>query len=655
MTRFLCWMALGLCMFSQAYADINDTEVTIISYHEIADHESALVPFYTVSPLNFMRQMDWLKNNGYHFVSVDDVLADRSGKRPLPDKAVLITFDDGYRSVYTYAFPILKMYHIPTVIALVGAWLNVPEDGRVNFDGKGIARSELLSQSEIHEMVKSGLVEVASHTYDMHRGSLANPQDNMEPAATARLWSDKTHRYEDQASYIRRITADLKHNQDFLKSYTGQTPRIVVWPYGRYNIELRHVAASLGMPIGLTLDDGPNTSTTPLWGLRRILIDKTTTVWDLKSEIQKRNIGDVDEGNPNRIMHIDLDYIYDPDPQQQEKNLGRLLDRIQAMGVNVVYLQAFADPDANGAADAVYFPNRHMPMRADLFNRTAWQIETRTQVKHVYAWMPLLAWQPPSSDPVARDTVVTLPYKVDHVAMGYPRLSPFSPKARQFIRDMFTDLARNTPIDGILFHDDVTLSDYEDDSSFARKAYQKWGLPGTVADIRKQPEAMARWTLMKTVYLDNLADDMAAAVNDEQPGLRVARNLYAQVVLNPHAQEWYAQSLEDSLHDFDYTAIEAMPYMEQAADPISFYHDLVERVKAYPDGLRKTVFELQTTNWRTNKPIPDQELADTIRRLYSWGVRNVAYYPDDLYNNHPDPAILRPALDNKLGPLPQHP
>ncbi len=43
-------------------------------------------------------------------------------------------------------------------------------------------------------------------------------------------------------------------------------------------------------------------------------------------------------------MHIDLDYIYDPDPQQQERNLGHLLDRINAMGVNTVYLQAFSDP-----------------------------------------------------------------------------------------------------------------------------------------------------------------------------------------------------------------------------------------------------------------------------------------------------------------------
>jgi hypothetical protein len=50
------------------------------------------------------------------------------------------------------------------------------------------------------------------------------------------------------------------------------------------------------------------------------------------------------------------------------------------MGVNTVYLQAFSDPDANGSADMVYFPNRHIPMRADLFNRVAWQIQTRTPV-----------------------------------------------------------------------------------------------------------------------------------------------------------------------------------------------------------------------------------------------------------------------------------
>jgi biofilm PGA synthesis lipoprotein PgaB len=75
-------------------------ELTILSYHEIADKADALTPAYAVTPTNFLRQMDWLRNHGYQFVSIDDVLASRAGKKPLPDKAVLVTFDDASQSVY---------------------------------------------------------------------------------------------------------------------------------------------------------------------------------------------------------------------------------------------------------------------------------------------------------------------------------------------------------------------------------------------------------------------------------------------------------------------------------------------------------------------------------------------------------------------------
>ena len=94
--------------------------LTVIGYHEIADPKSALIPDYAVTPTMFVRQIDWLRNNGFHFVSVDDVLADRAGLKRLPDKAVLLTFDDGYRSVYDHAWPILKMFKIPAVVAVVG-------------------------------------------------------------------------------------------------------------------------------------------------------------------------------------------------------------------------------------------------------------------------------------------------------------------------------------------------------------------------------------------------------------------------------------------------------------------------------------------------------------------------------------------------------
>ncbi|RZU47836.1 biofilm PGA synthesis lipoprotein PgaB [Fluviicoccus keumensis] len=651
MRRLLPVILLGLtALFSlPVRADAPTAELTILSYHEIAERNDALVPEYTVTPTNFVRQMDWLKNNGYHFVSVNDLLAERAGKKPLPDKAVLITFDDGYHSVYTHAYPILKMFNAPAVVALVGGWLEKP-DGKVNFDGKSIPRSDLLSWDEIREMTRSGLIEVASHSYALHEGILSNPQGNMQPAATARRWLPDQKRYEDEASYRQRVTADLKRNNDLLKQQLGRAPRIIVWPYGRYNVETTAIAEKLGMPISLTLDDGSNTLNTPLHALRRILVERSMALWDLNREIESRNANLLDDGRPGKIMHVDLDYIYDPDPAQQEKNLGRLLDRIVAMGVNTVYLQAFADPDANGAADAVYFPNRHMPMRADLFNRVSWQISTRTQVKRVYAWMPMLAWELPADNPAAADKVVTLPSdgNPDHVSMGYPRLSLFSPRVRQVIRDLYQDLARSTPLDGILFHDDVTLSDYEDASPMALRTYKEWGLPPSVKTIHDSDDLLGRWTILKINALDNFAADLIKVVREEQPDVRTARNLYAQVALNPRSEVWYSQSLENSLNNYDYTAIMAMPYMEQAADPVAFLHELVDRVSQYPNGLSKTVFELQSVNWRKDdEPIPTKELADAVRALYGWGAQNVAYYPDNLFVNNPDPSVLRPVLDSK--------
>ncbi len=626
--------------------DQNVNEFTVLSYHEIADKSETLDSTYAVTPSNFDQQIHWLMDNGYHFISIDDILKYRKSGKGLPNKAVLITFDDGYQSVYTNAYPILKKHKIPTVIALVGSWLQAKE--KVDFDGHTIARTKFLSQKEIKEMVSSGLVEIASHSYLLHKGIQGNPQGNMEPAVTTRQWLTDKQGYEDEKSYQQRISNDLLKNNTFLKDYTGQKPRVMVWPYGRYNSEVRKIAERLGMSIGLTLDDGSNTQITPLWGLRRILVDKNMTLKTLELNMLLRNANLTDDDRTTKAAHIDLDYIYDANPQQQEKNLGVLLDRIKKLGVNTVYLQAFADPDANGAADYVYFPNRNIPMRADLFNRVTWQIATRTQVKRIYAWMPMLAWQLPQNNPAAKDTVVTLQVDPTHLNMGYPRLSPFSPNARKVIKEIYEDLAKSVYIDGVLFHDDVTLSDFEDDSDFAHNQYKKWGLAQSVAKIRTDRKQFEKWTTLKTDYLDEFAMQLAQIVRNEQPGLKTARNLYAQVALNKDAKEWYAQDLAQSIKKYDYTAIMAMPYMEQASDPVLFYDQIVKNVKQEQCGLERTVIELQTVNWRKdNEPISSDELSNTIGHLYGLGVHHIAYYPDGLFTNNPDANRMKEDFGQK--------
>lgn len=624
------------------------TELTVLAYHEVDDPRQALIAEYAITPQLFEQHIIWLKQHGFQFVSVDQVLAAQAGQTSLPAKAILLSFDDGYQSFYNNAYPIIKKYQIPVVVALVGSWLTPDVGKTINFDGQAVARSRMLSWPELKEMNDSGLVEVASHTYALHNGILANPQGNLQPAVTARLYSTASGRYETDQAYHQRIYEDLKANNALFREHGLKLPRIMVWPYGRYNTEVSAIAAQLGMPMALTLDDGANLPSKPLSALHRILVDSSMTIADLAQEITTRQQHLTDNNRAQKIMHIDLDYIYDRDPVQQEKNLGLLLDRIVAMNVNTVYLQAFADPDGNGSANMVYFPNRHLPTRADLFNRAVWQIRTRTQVKRVYAWMPLLAWELPKDKAAAKDMVMTELHKNKAgLNMAYQRLSPFSAPARQTILEIYQDLAKSVPFDGILFHDDATLSDYEDASAPAKAQYVAWGLPENLASIRANEGLLQRWTALKTKTLDDFALSLAAEVRKQQPSLLTARNLYAQVALTAYAENWYSQSLENSLANYDFTAIMAMPYMEQVKDPDAFYNSLVNRVKKYPNGLKKVVFELQAKDWNSGKTIPSEELANTMVKLYVQGVRHVGYYPDNPYTNHPETNVIRRVFDSK--------
>ena len=629
-------------------AKADTSTLTIIGYHEITDKKNTLIPQYAISPAQFEQQITALRKNGFNFISVDQLLKANQGSYKLPNKPLLITVDDGYQSFYKYAYPVIKANKVPVVLAVVGSWLEPKANQPVSFGDETIKRDEILSWPELKEMQDSGLVEIGSHSYNLHRGILGNPQGNSQPAATTRLYDPATKTYENDQTYDARIYADLKKNNQVLTAHGIRSPRVMVWPYGRYNLETVAVAKKLGMPITITLDDGADYVSKPLGHLNRILIENTTTIGDLLNDIQTREMGLNDNNRPQKIMHIDLDYIYDKDPVQQEKNLGLLLDRIVAMKVNTVYLQAFSDPDADGSADMVYFPNRYLPMRSDLFNRVAWQIQSRTQVTRLYAWMPLLAWDLPKSNPVAQDVVVTQQANTSgHLNMGYHRLSPYSPEARQVIQGIYADLGKSATFDGILFHDDTTLSDYEDSSPEALAAYKKAGLSTDLNAVRHNDAELQKWTAFKTKTIDDFAMQLADQLRYYQPYLVTARNLYAQVALNPYSENWYSQSLEQSLKRYDFTAIMAMPYMEQAPDKTKFYADIVNSVKKYPYGLKKTVFELQALNWRTNQPIPSTEIADTIKSLYQQGAMHVAYYPDDPFQNHPDPTIMRQVFDLK--------
>jgi biofilm PGA synthesis lipoprotein PgaB len=349
---------------------------------------------------------------------------------------------------------------------------------------------------------------------------------------------------------------------------------------------------------------------------------------------------------PLRFVQVDLDYVYDADPVQEKKNLSLLVTRIQSLGVNTVFLQAFANPEGDGLARELYFTNDFLPVKSDLFARTVNALKTQAHVR-VFGWLPVLSFN--LDEKLARvqawnpKTNITAP---DDKA--YSRLSPFDKKVRQQIVSLYVAMAKAAPIDGILFHDDALLSDFEDASDPALAAYHHAGLPGTIKAIRAKPLFMRLWTKYKTEVLTAFTQDLARHVRAVHPQIMTARNIYAPVALQPESQDWFAQNYKQFLKSYDYTAVMAMPRMENVPDDIAqaWMDALVRVCSKEPHGLQKTLFELQAVDWRkqsegSNRAIPTEALAAQMRALEQLGARNFGYYPDDFVTNTPDAAMLR--------------
>lgn len=623
----------------------------VLCYHDVRDNlrdTLAQSPESTaVDTRELARHFAWLEKNDYHPISVQQIIDARAGRSELPPRAVLLSFDDGYESAYSKVFPLLKQYQFPAMVALVGSWIEGSMPPSVPAD----ARARFVNWSQARDMQQSGLIEIASHSYQLHQGIPANPQGNLMPAATSLAYRSASADYESSAGFARRIASDLDRNASLIEANVGRRPRAMVWPYGAYNLPATEWAAMAGMPLNFTLDSGPNTPQQPLSSIRRELISYTTTVNELSDMLHAPSPTNAVQGNPTRVMQVDLDYVYDPDPTVQEANLSKLLERVVRLHPSTVYLQAFADPAGDGIASAVYFPNRHLPMRADLFARVAWQLRTRAHV-NVYAWMPVLAFRLPAGDhePVQLVSVdAQAPASARHHL--HHRLSPFDPRARRIISDLYEDLGQHAAFAGVLFHDDATLSDFEDNSQAAREVYrEEWQLPGTIAAIRANPLLRQRWAEHKTAYLNAFTMELVQVLRRYQPGLLTARNLFAEPVLNPAAEEWYAQSLPSFLALYDHVAVMAMPQMEQADDPARWMKRLLTTAKGHPNALNKLIFELQSRDWRSGLPIPTEVMSQQMRQLRLGGVRHLAYYPDDFHHNHPDERILRPEFSNATEP-----
>lgn len=577
----------------------------------------------TVTVQKLVSHFNWLQANGYTPVSWQQVLDARAGHGKLPEKPVLLTFDDGYESFYRLVYPLLKAYKFPAVFALVTGWLDTPDSGSIAYGSQQLPRKAFVTWAQVKEMHDSGLVEIASHTHNLHRSLRGNPFGSQFAAVLSGNYQNG--RYETEREYRRRLHDDFRRSADSIQRHTGQRPRALVWPYGQFNHTAEQIAREEGYESNFTLNDRKlNTVADQRQG--RELIDQETRLDFLKTYLDET----VFVSKVQRVVHVDLDYVYDNDTAQLNRNIDKLVQRIADYGISTVYLQAYADDDGNGVADAVYFPNRQLKMKADLFSRVAWQLMTRAGVK-VYAWMPMMAFDFGSGQDYVTHRQTGRPDP-----QHYLRLSPYNTANREKVAALYRDLAFHSRFNGILFHDDGFLTDFE-----GRQGQQTQ----TLAEAgSKTDDLIAYSNELKQAALDYSfnGSDM----------LQTARNIYAGVIMNPQAEKWFAQSLPKFAAAYDYTPIMAMPYMENetpidAKQAAAWLGKLVGKVKAGGVPLEKTIFELQASNWRTKQPVPSEELAGWMKLLKQEGVRNIGYYPDDFLNDHPNAKVLHPYFSMK--------
>ena len=174
--------------------------LTILMYHDFTQ-ESQPLNDWTLPIERFREDLQWLTDHGYAFYLPRELA---SGV-PLAPRAVMLTFDDGYLSNYTLAYPLLKEYGAKAAIAVVC--------GMVDREANGILTWEMC-----REMADSGLVEIGSHTYDCHQE---------EPLGITRMAG------ESREDYQARVFPDLLKSQEVIAGCTGQPAGYLAYPNGK--------------------------------------------------------------------------------------------------------------------------------------------------------------------------------------------------------------------------------------------------------------------------------------------------------------------------------------------------------------------------------------------------------------------------------------
>lgn len=221
----------------QESKDVGGVSLPILMYHDILKNPAKQQP-YVISPAKLEQDLIYLKENGYQTVVVEDLVAFVEHNVPLPEKPILITFDDGYFNNVYYAEPLLQKYEMRAVIFVVGAFCE-----RAVAEGEENPNYSYIQWDRLSQMVKSGVWDVQSHSWNMHKvsGKRMGVQRN----------SGQT-----QQQYHDALYTDFSQITEKLTEVLGTPPLAFAYPYGAMDDEAEVVLKDLGYKVTLCSNSG---------------------------------------------------------------------------------------------------------------------------------------------------------------------------------------------------------------------------------------------------------------------------------------------------------------------------------------------------------------------------------------------------------------
>ncbi|MGI5967784.1 MULTISPECIES: polysaccharide deacetylase family protein [Anaerotruncus] len=233
-------LAVRIAVPTAAQPQPEGIELPVAMYHHILKEEARLNK-YTISPDEFRSDMQYLKDSGYTPIVIQDLLNYVQDGVPLPEKPVMITFDDGYESFHEYAFPILKEFGFKSVFSVVGTLA----DQYSEVDDHHIRYSHC-TWNQLGLLHESGLVEIQNHSYNLHINDKGRHGSKMKSGESALTYQNML--LED----LGRLQAECAEHLD------GYQPACFTYPFGQISKEALPVIKQLGFKAALTCEEKLN-------------------------------------------------------------------------------------------------------------------------------------------------------------------------------------------------------------------------------------------------------------------------------------------------------------------------------------------------------------------------------------------------------------